>query len=182
MSETYAPATLYCENHPNVETSLRCRNCNKPICAKCAVLTPTGYKCRECVRGQQKVFDTAVWYDYLVGFVVAAVLSFLGSLIASRLGWFILFLAPIAGGIIAEVVRFAIRRRRARGLFLTIAAAAAVGALVGILYEQFPLIVFLLTQGGGSFGFLLSPLWQIVYAVMVTSTVYYRLGGINLRR
>jgi len=83
--------TLYCANHPNVETSLRCRSCEKPICAKCAVLTPTGYKCKECVRGQQKVFNTAVWYDYVLAFVIAGVLSYIGSLITGRLGWFIIF-------------------------------------------------------------------------------------------
>ncbi len=46
----------YCANHPGVETSLRCNKCGKPICAKCAVRTPTGYRCKECVRGQLKDF------------------------------------------------------------------------------------------------------------------------------
>src|SRR4030043_298820 len=50
---------LTCANHPNRETSLRCKRCNKPICSSCAVLTPVGYRCRECVRGQQATFDTA---------------------------------------------------------------------------------------------------------------------------
>src|SRR6266700_3112765 len=56
--------TLYCANHPTVATSLRCNKCNKPICHKCAVLTPVGYRCRECVRGQQQVFETVVWYAF----------------------------------------------------------------------------------------------------------------------
>ena len=34
--------TLYCANHPTIATSLRCNRCNKPICHKCAVLTPVG--------------------------------------------------------------------------------------------------------------------------------------------
>ena len=38
-------APTYCANHPGVETSLRCNKCGKPICAKCAVRTPTGYRC-----------------------------------------------------------------------------------------------------------------------------------------
>src|SRR3972149_4976134 len=50
---------LTCANHPTRETSLRCKRCNKPICASCAVLTPVGYRCRECVREQQAIFDTA---------------------------------------------------------------------------------------------------------------------------
>ena len=27
---------IFCYRHPNVETSLRCNRCNKPICVKCA--------------------------------------------------------------------------------------------------------------------------------------------------
>jgi len=68
---TEAPTPIYCANHPQVETSLRCNRCGKPICPKCAVSTPTGYRCRECVRGQQKVFETAEWYDYPLAVVIA---------------------------------------------------------------------------------------------------------------
>ena len=38
-------APTYCANHPTVETTLRCNKCGKPICAKCAIRTPTGYRC-----------------------------------------------------------------------------------------------------------------------------------------
>ena len=67
MIDSSAP--VYCANHPGVETSLRCNNCGKPICARCAIHTPTGYRCAECVRGQQKIFNTARWVDYLLGFI-----------------------------------------------------------------------------------------------------------------
>ncbi|MGE5777617.1 MAG: B-box zinc finger protein, partial [Chloroflexota bacterium] len=67
--------TLHCYIHPNRETSLRCNNCDRPICVSCAVRTPTGYRCRECVKGQLKIFDTAEWYDYISGFIVAAFIS-----------------------------------------------------------------------------------------------------------
>ncbi len=97
---------MYCANHPNVETTLRCNKCEKPICARCAILTPTGYRCKECVRGQQKVFETAKWLDYPLIFIVVAILAYLGSMIAFRLGFFIIILAPIAGGLIAEIARF----------------------------------------------------------------------------
>ena len=39
MTET---TTLYCYVHPNRETALRCNHCNRPICADCAIRTPTG--------------------------------------------------------------------------------------------------------------------------------------------
>ena len=124
--------TLYCANHPQTETTLRCSRCNKPICAKCAVLTPTGYKCKECVRGQQKAFETAELIDYPIAFSVAAVLSYLGSL-SGALGFFVIFIAPIAGGLIAEAVRLLTRRHRSKNLFLLTAAAVAIGSLPRLL-------------------------------------------------
>jgi B-box zinc finger len=173
---TVAPQPLYCANHPNVETSLRCNNCEKPICPKCAVLTPTGYRCKECVRGQQKVFDTALWRDYPLAFIIAAILAFAGSYIASFVGFFTIFIAPIAGVVIAEIVRFVIRRRRSPRLFLT----AAVGVVLGSL----PLLlagVFGLLFGGGYLGGLMSLVWHGIYTFIVTSSFYYRLRGISIR-
>jgi small-conductance mechanosensitive channel len=159
---------LFCANHPTVSTSLRCNRCEKPICTKCAVLTPTGYRCKECVRGQQKVFETAVPLDYLVIFLVVVILSFLGSLLAYRLGFFIIFLAPLYGGIIAEAARASVRRRRSRNLFLVAAAAAILGVI--------PVLVMLLT-GAPRF---MNVVWEFVYLLLMTSTLYYRLSGIRI--
>lgn len=161
--------TLYCANHPQTETMLRCNRCEKPICGKCAVLTDTGYRCKECVRGQQKVFETAEVIDYPIAFVVAAVLSFIGGLIAPRLSFFVILLAPIAGTIIAEAVRFTIRRRRSQNLFLTAAAGALIGSLPGLIGQILAIN-------------LLGMLWYGIYSAVVTSTVYYRLRGMVFKR
>jgi len=163
--------TLYCYNHPNIATGLRCNNCERPICPKCAVLTPTGYRCKDCVRLHQKTFETAEWYDYPLAFIVAAVLSYLGSLIGLRISFFIIFLAPVAGMIIAEAVRLVVRRRRSRKLTLTSAAAAAIGS--GIV------IIAYLT-GSGYFR-ILPFIYLGIFAFIVTSTVLYRLGGIRIK-
>ena len=158
---------IYCANHPNVETLLRCNKCEKPICAKCAVLTPTGYTCKECIKGQQKVFNSAEWYDYPIIFVIVSVLAYLGSLLTLRLGFWMIFLAPIAGGLIAEVARFVTRRRRSRQLYAIAALAAVVGCL--------PVSIQVIQH------FSLLPLiYQVVYAVLMTSTFYYRLSGIKI--
>ncbi len=135
MSET--PAKMYCANHPDVETTLRCNRCEKPICPKCAVLTPTGYRCRECIKGQQKIFNTATWIDYPLIFSVAAVLAFLGSLIVDRIGFFVILLAPIAGGVIAEICRLITRRRRSRELYII----AVIGAVIGCIPEGLQFIL-----------------------------------------
>ncbi len=169
------PLPLYCANHPTVETSLRCNNCEKPICPKCAVLTPTGYRCRDCVRSQQKVFDTAVWYDYPAGFLVAAILAFAGGYVASFLGFFTIFVAPIAGVIAAEAVRLVTRRRRSPRLYLIAATGMALGSLPLLLLELLGILL------GGSLGNILGLVWLGLYTFLATSSFYYRLRGINIR-
>ena len=174
MSDPYP--TLYCANHPNVETGLRCSNCDKPICPKCAVLTPTGYRCKDCVRNQQKVFDTVQWHDYPIAVIIAGVLSFLGSLVAGFIGFFTIFVAPIVGVIIAEAVRFAIRRRRSLRLYQLVTIAVVIASLPLLA----PVLINLIL-GGGLVGSLLNLLWQGLYTVTVSTTVYYRLRGINIK-
>lgn len=166
---------LYCYVHPNRETSLRCNNCNRPICAECAVRTPTGYRCRECVKGQLKVFDTSQWYDYILGFVVAGILSIVAAFlvtIVSRIGfigWFLIIIgAPSAAVVIAEGVRLATGRRRSRSLFMTVAAGVVLGAVPVILVQVF-------TNPFGA-------VFQVIYLVIAVPVVYSRLSGIQLFR
>ena len=177
---TNEPPTLYCANHPNVETTLRCNRCNKPICTRCAVRTPTGYRCQECVRGQQKTFETTQWIDYPLAIFLAGILSYIGSRLVSSFGFFTIFIAPIAGVIIAEVIRFVLRKRRSKRLYQLSAIAAGAGAAIPILISLLTLL-FVMAQGGrGGLGFLFPLIWQGVYAFVVPSTIYYRLGGIRI--
>lgn len=183
MTEQIEPTStvLYCANHPSRETGLRCKRCEKPICSQCARLTPVGYICPECMRSQQKTFDTAHWIDYPLAIVVAGVLAYLGSLLAGRLGFFTLFLAPIAGMGIAEVVRWVVRRRRAPLLYRLSTIAVVVGSLPNVLLTLVGML--LISREGSSmlsFG-LMGLVWQALYTVLVTSSFYYRLSGIQVR-
>lgn len=167
----------YCYNHPQRETYLRCNRCNRPICTSCAVLTPTGYRCKECVRGQQKIFDTAQWWDYPLAVAVSGGLAALGGLIGGSLGFFSIFAALLAGMIIAEAVRWVVHKRRSRTLTWVVTAAALVGAL---LPRGIPLLIYLPVMAQAGIGSLLSLLWPAVFAVMTASTVYTRFSGIRL--
>jgi len=168
--------TLYCYVHPNRETSLRCNNCERPICAACAVRTPTGYRCKECVKGQLKVFDTAEWYDYVLGFIVAAFLSGVASFLVTLIGnigffgWFLIIAgAPTAAVAIAEGVRLVTKRRRSRPLFITIAVGVVLGVVPVILFQVLTLNLF-------------GILFQVIYLVIATPVVYTRLSGIQFFR
>lgn len=170
-----ATDSTYCVNHPQTPTGLRCNKCGQPICVKCAVRTPVGYRCRSCVSAQQQIFETALWYDYVIAAVVAAVLGGLAGALLVNMQFFVFFLAPVAGGLTAEVVRAAVRRRRGRRLAL----AAAGGFVLGCLPLLF-MPLFYLLLGAGIRG-LLGLLWPGVYMVVAASTLYARLRGIDLR-
>lgn len=172
---TNSTPILVCANHPDTETTLRCNRCEKPICPRCAVQTPTGYRCKECVRGQQRIFNTVVWYDYPIAILIAGLLGFLGSLVVPQIGFFALFLGPVIGSVAAEAVRRITQRRRSRSLFISTTVAAAVGCLIPL----FPLLLNAIL--GGGFGSLISLVWYGIYAFGVITTIYYRLSGIRIQ-
>jgi hypothetical protein len=171
MTDTTATV---CYVHPNRETGLRCNQCERPICTTCAIRTPTGYRCKECVKGQQKKFETAEWYDYLFGFSVAGILSLIASILAglvSGFGIFLFFLVAAAastvGVVIAESARFVTRRHRSRKLYLSVVAGMVLGAVPFTLASIFMLDIFGLIM-------------QVIYLVIATPVMYYRLSGLQL--
>jgi hypothetical protein len=76
---------------------------------------------------------------------------------------------PVAGVAIAESVRFAIRRRRAKPLYYTVVAGVVLGALPILLTQLFIMNLF-------------GILFQVIYLAITLPTVYTRLSGIQLSR
>ncbi|MDP1714811.1 MAG: hypothetical protein Q8L41_08700 [Anaerolineales bacterium] len=165
----------YCYAHPTRETSLRCKRCDRPMCASCAVRTPTGYVCRDCVRTHQKAFDTAMWYDYLTGLGVTIMLSLITSalvaFIGSFIGFFMFFLAAGIGGgagtLISNLTLAVINKRRSKPLFIACATGVALGAL--------PVVIVLLLTGN-----IYGVIGVVIYLVIATPLVYTRISGIRL--
>lgn len=147
------------------------------MCTACAVRTPTGYRCKECVKGQQKIFETAQWWDFPVAAVTAGVLSYIGSLVVGSLGFFTFFLSPVAGMVIAEAVRGLLKRRRSKNLPWIVAGATLVGGLASPIISLFFLMAL---APQGFLGGLLGVLWPALYAILAASTAYFRLKGIRL--
>jgi hypothetical protein len=152
---------LYCKNHPNVETRLRCNKCGEPICIRCARRTPVGFRCPQCLRNQQAVYYTATVVDYVVAAAIILVVGAIAAYIMALLGlmgffgWFIaIFLGPIAGGLIAEMVHRAIGGRRGRWLgvlavscLVLSAAPEILSILVAVLATERISLPILLTLG-----------------------------------
>lgn len=135
---------LYCVNHPNVETRLRCNRCGQPVCTRCVVSTPVGYRCKQCVGQQQTVFYTGGVVDYVLGATIGLVLGGIASYLIALTGlWFIaLILGPTIGIVIAEAVRFAVRRRRSRYLWVVVAGAMVLSAVPALLVSLFSISIW----------------------------------------
>lgn len=178
-------AALVCANHLARETTLRCNRCDKPICVDCAVQTPVGYRCTECVRGQQEVFETASNLQVGVAAVIAGVGAAIAIGILSFLGFFGLILAPVAGGGIAGLVRVSMRGGRSRNLPMAAAVGAGAGVLAYGLIRLAPFGLFVIFGSGGfDLGLLLrvgsSLLWPLAYGALMIGTLFYRLRGVRI--
>jgi len=165
-------------NDPAQVPGLTCNRCGKPITPVTSILTPTGYRCKDCIRAQQKVFDTTKPLDIVIGFLIAGVFSYVGGLVVSRLGFFTLLVAPGVGTLIANAVRIAVKRRRSKLLNSAILA----GALIGGIPLLLPGIVSFLVSADSplSVGNLLPLIWRGVYVALVASTAFAQTKGIRL--
>jgi hypothetical protein len=188
MTETTAPTCAY---HPTVETYLRCNQCDKYICTKCAVRTPTGYRCKDCVRTQQKIFDTATTKDYFIVFFLTGFLSFLGGLAALLVtsiiwGIFVIGLGPVAGIFIANIVRRVIGNHRSRALNYTFAAAMIMGPMPLMFVLGLGTFVIALFGGGldlmSSIALFGPIIWQLVFLVMAVPSAFGQFSGLIFRR
>jgi hypothetical protein len=160
---------MFCAFHPNRPTTLRCNRCGRPICTSCAILTPVGYRCKVCVREQQKVFETANWYDFLSVPAVTGVICFAGSLLTGLLGFFVIFEAFFVGTVAARAVLRVVRPRRSRYFRW----AAAIGGVLGCLPAMIPAaVIFLLSRASGDAGLLgvgMTLLWPGAYLAITVS-------------
>ncbi len=163
-----AAEMLYCANHPNVETLLRCNKCGKPICTKCAVRTAVGFRCKECIRAQQGIYYNAEVWDNPIALIVSLAVTMIATPIAGRLlgGFGILgiILALVigsgAGGLLAQIIRTAVQRRRGRLLPYFALAGIVLGVLGGSVFAAL------------RFGFPLFSLPLLIFAFLVTTTAY----------
>lgn len=175
MSDTLAVGdVMYCANHPDVETLLRCNKCNKPICAKCAVQTPVGFRCVDCVRLQQNVYYTATSRDNVIGFLVAfgvavvatPIVTFLFRMFPGFLGFLIAFFTgAAAGSAMAGMVRQAVGKRRGRNLRWWVLAGTIMGIVVG---AGIAIALFSITP------FVLIPFWIFAVLAIVSALPFLR--------
>jgi hypothetical protein len=121
------------------------------MCVECAVQTPVGYRCRECVRGIQSGYYKATQNDYVLIFAVCAGLTGVAAAIFSAINLGLLFTLILAlpiGGVIAEAGLRLTSRRRGRQSANIAAAGAVIGGLVGGAVRAFLLYQSLIASAG----------------------------------
>ncbi len=129
-------APMYCINHPDRETLLRCAKCDQPICTECAIRHPVGLRCPECAR-----LKRAPTYDVPAPYYLRAFGAGLGTSIACSiiveilpLSFLSFFAGLIVGGVIAEVISRVTSHKRGMGLQIIAGISIIVGYLLGGLF------------------------------------------------
>ncbi|MBI1800590.1 MAG: B-box zinc finger protein [Chloroflexi bacterium] len=163
-----APATLYCANHPDRETLLRCGRCGKPICRQCQVRHPVGLRCRECAQIRKDPIYSLTPTNYALAFASALAAGTLGGLIAPFLGFFFaFFVGPVIGGAIAEFVGRVIGYKRGRPLQIIVGVCIALGVVTARL-----LVLFFAAGSGQAVGLSAGLLFRVAFASLTGSLVY----------
>jgi hypothetical protein len=134
---------MRCAYHPDVETSLGCGKCGKPICPKCMVQTPVGARCPDCA----KLYKLPTYRVSTKHYLSAAGVG-LGMAIICGVAWGViewatpffsinLLLAPSAGYGIGEIISLSVNRKRAWGLATISGIAVAISYITSLWFISF---------------------------------------------
>ncbi len=129
--------TLYCANHPDRETVLRCNKCGKPICPECAVRHPVGLRCRECAQLRRIPTYEVSLTHYIRAFIVGLLSSSVEVMLAGAVARFLYlpflgaFLAAGIGLLVAEAIGWATGYKRGRGLQVVAGICVVLGYFIG---------------------------------------------------
>ncbi len=133
--------TRYCRRHSDVATSLSCNKCDDPICPRCMIETPVGFRCRDCARLRQlPTFDVkgamlarAILVSLAIGIVGGVVVTLLSG---------VPLLDAIAlvgtGYFMGEGIGASVNRKRSRTLRYVAAGGMLVAMGIIISYSATP--------------------------------------------
>ncbi|MBP1466775.1 hypothetical protein EYB53_013755 [Candidatus Chloroploca sp. M-50] len=156
--------TLFCYNHSDRETGLRCTNCNQPICSECATPAIVGQLCPTCLKIRRPVNYQVSEVNLLVAGATALIYSLAISFVAVQLlgmvGFFgfllAFFLGPLAGNLLVRLSDRFTKGKRGRLMQIALGICYTLGAL--------PWLGLTLIFG-------VLPLGLIIFTVMAVTTV-----------
>ena len=130
IPEEILPDSGVCKNHADRDSSLKCIRCDEFICIDCAVKTPVGYTCPQCIRENEDKYFDATPLDYIISAVVALPVSLIAAYFLSGFGFWLIFIGGFVGTVIARVAQSLSRRRRGRYIPHVVAGCIIVAALL----------------------------------------------------
>lgn len=122
-----------CAFHPNVETNVRCAECDRPICPKDFVSTPVGYKCKECARQLPSARYLVKPKQLALAVVAALGVGVGGAFLIALTGFMDWYVAVILG----VLTGLAARRASGGHRSAIVATVAATAALTGTYFAGF---------------------------------------------
>ena len=125
------PQTMRCYRHPDRETLIRCGRCDQPICIKCAMQGPVGFRCRQCGKPRRDALVSLrpTQLAAAIGLAVGggAVIAYVGV----ALGWFMILVAFFGGGVIVEAIDRVVGVKRGPRMVAIVYGGILVGAVIG---------------------------------------------------
>ena len=119
-----------CACGSGILTRLRCSRCGKPICPRCMVASPVGYRCPECSRTRRSVvYDPSVsglLRAAVVGLVTALAIGFFWG---SYPSWGF-YMSLLMGFAVAESVAWGANYKRGRELGVLACGMVLVGVVM----------------------------------------------------
>lgn len=155
---------MYCVNHPDRETLLRCNKCGKPICPECAIRHPVGLRCRECAQLRRiPTYDLSPRH-YTLALAAGLPSAIAGVILGGIFSRFLSYSIPFIGGFIPWIIAFAVGLltaeaisratgyKRGGGLQIVAAICVFLGYFIGnplllsatsyLLWGRIPIAVF----------------------------------------
>jgi hypothetical protein len=122
---------LRCYRHPDRETYIRCGRCDQPICTGCAMLGPVGMRCKTCGKPAHDPLTSFTPTQAISGSLVAVAGGAIAAFVASRIGFFSIFISYFAGAAVAEAVTRVVGYKHGRGMLAIVLGGILVGGLIG---------------------------------------------------
>jgi hypothetical protein len=122
---------LFCYRHPDRETWVRCGRCDRPICPRCAMQGPVGFRCRDCGKPAFDPLTSLKPTQAILGALVAIAGGTIAAIVASRIGFFAIIISFFAGGIVAEAVMRVTGYKRGPVMLGVLLGGIVVGSLIG---------------------------------------------------
>jgi hypothetical protein len=126
---------LHCYRHPDRETRLRCRTCDRPICSKCAIQTPVGFRCPEDGKPKNDPFTTFKPQQLVLAVLVAIGGGTIAGIIANQVGFFSIVISFFAGAFIVEAEDRVVGLKRGPRIIGIVMAGILAGALLAFAFD-----------------------------------------------